>query len=75
MTQEVVVPFVSLSKRVVIRFVKVFISGGLAALTVQLAQMPNFSDMLSVKLWLTTLAIAFLAGGVAALEKYFSSAE
>ena len=75
MTQEITVPFVSLSRRVIMRFVKVFISGGLAALTIQLVQIPTFSDMLSVKVWLTTLGIAFLAGGVAALEKYFSSNE
>lgn len=75
MTQEIIVPFVSLSRRVARRFVKVFLSGGLAALTVQLAVVPDFADMMSVKVWLASLAVGFLAGGVAALEKYFSSGE
>lgn len=72
MTQEITIPYVSLQRRVFMRFIKVFLSGGLASLTVSLAQTPTFTDWMSVKTWGTTLLIAFLAGGIAALEKYFS---
>ena len=70
MSKKVVVEYSSLLYRVWLRFARVFVSGGLAALTVQLAQTPNFSTLAEVKTWGISLAVGFLAGGVAALEKW-----
>lgn len=51
------------------RFVKVFISGGVAATVIFMAQHP-LVDILEWKTFLTLFSTAFLAGGLGALEKW-----
>ena len=61
----------SFSKVIVRRFVKAFIAGGLAGLTMILAQNPNpaIANLAELKTWMITLVYAFIVGGVMALEK------
>lgn len=56
-------------KTILKRFGRVFLSGGLAALLVALSANPSLNTLGDLKVWLTTLAIAFISGGFAALEK------
>ncbi len=51
------------------RFAKAFIAGGVASILVQLAQVPNFATLSELKPWLISLAVAFVSGGLMALEK------
>lgn len=51
------------------RFGRAFVSGGLGALVVALSTSPGLATLGDLKVWLTTLAIAFLAGGISALDK------
>lgn len=72
MPEKISVPFVSLSWRVFNRFIKVFIAGGMSALFIAMHQVPAISDFEHFKTWIPVLAIAFMSGGIAALEKYIS---
>lgn len=49
------------------RYAKVFISGGLGSLAIQLAQAP--ATLENLKPWLVALGVGFVAGGIAAVEK------
>lgn len=51
------------------RFAKAFLAGGCASLTVQLAMTPSIVDFNSLKPWLLSLAVAFISGGLMAIEK------
>lgn len=52
------------------RFVKASLSGGLAEVGLQLAQHPSLVTLTDWKVWLSTLAVAFLAGTIMAAEKW-----
>lgn len=69
-TKKVSLEYASLVYRVWLRFARTFVSGGLAAMTIQLAQAPSFSTFVELKPWLISLAVGFLAGGVSAVEKW-----
>lgn len=56
-------------KMVLKRFGKAFIGGGVAALLLALAQTPSLSTLADLKVWASSLAIAFLTGGLMAIEK------
>lgn len=56
-------------KAIIFRFARVFVSGGLAALVVQLATVPHLSTLEEMKTWISILAVSFIAGGIAALDK------
>lgn len=49
------------------RFAKAFVSGGVASLLIVLAQAPSSLEQL--KPWLLALGVAFLTGGLMAIEK------
>jgi len=60
----------SLFKRLALRFIRTFISGGLASVTVQLATVPQLNTLTEWKTYGVALLIGFMAGGLAALEKW-----
>ena len=68
----ITVPFQDAFTRIARRALKAFISGALAAFTIQLAQAPQISSLLDFKQWGITLFIACMVGGIMALEKSFS---
>lgn len=70
MNKKVSLEYTSLLYRVWLRFARVFVSGGLAALTVQLASAPTITTLADFKVWLITLGVGFVAGGVSALDKW-----
>lgn len=70
MSKKISLQYASLIYRLWLRFARVFVSGGLAALTIQLAQTPQLSTLADFKTWLITLGVGFIAGGVSALEKW-----
>lgn len=49
------------------RFAKAFVSGGVASLLLALSQAPTSLEHL--KAWLLALGVAFLTGGLMAIEK------
>ena len=51
------------------RFLKAFISGGLASSVLVLSQAPTPGDLLDAKRWLGALVFAFFTGGIMAIEK------
>lgn len=51
------------------RFLKAFLSGGAGALSVALVAAPSLTTLASLKMWLSTLAVAFISGGLLAIEK------
>lgn len=55
------------------RFVKAFLSGGAGALLVALGSAPSLTTLASLKMWLSTLAVAFISGGILAIEKYLQA--
>jgi hypothetical protein len=59
------------SKVIFRRFIKSFLAGGFAGLTIMLSQNPNpaISNLVELKTWGITLGYAFLVGGIMALEK------
>ena len=69
-TKKVSLEYASLVYRVWLRFARTFVGGGLAAMTIQLAQAPSFSTFVELKPWLLSLAVGFLSGGIAAVEKW-----
>jgi len=56
-------------KTILKRFLRVFLSGGFATLVVALSASPSLNTLADLKVWLSTLSVAFLAGGFSALEK------
>lgn len=69
-TKTLKIEYASLVYRVWLRFARVFVSGGLAALTIQLAQAPTLSTFAELKVWLISLGIGFMSGGISAAEKW-----
>ncbi len=55
------------------RFVKSFVSGGIASVVVALSQAPTFGTLEQTKTWILALAVAFLTGGIMAIEKALQS--
>ena len=55
-------------KMILRRFVKAFVGGFMASLTVYISLNP-LSDLNNIKPWLTTLFIAGVTGGILAIEK------
>lgn len=68
--KKITVEYTSLLNRILLRFARVFVSGGLASMALQLAQAPSFSTFAELKPWLISLAIGFLSGGIMALDKW-----
>lgn len=66
------VQYVSAAERVAMRLLKGFVAGGMASLLLQLSQTTQISDMLDLKKWALALFVAFVTGGILALEKAFS---
>lgn len=54
------------------RFGKAFLAGGVASLVLALSNAPQFNTLSDVKVWGAGLAIAFMSGGLLALEKAFN---
>lgn len=70
MIKKLTIEYATLTKRLVLRFARVFAGGGLAALTVQLLVTPALATFKDLETWLTSLGVAFIAGGLVALEKW-----
>ena len=60
----------TLFKRVVLRFLRTFVSGGLAAIMVQLITIPKLETLADLKMYAISIGVGFLAGGFAALDKW-----
>lgn len=56
-------------KSVALRFVKAFLAGGASSVVLALAQAPSLNTLADLKTWLLALGMAFLTGGVLAVEK------
>ena len=70
MIKKLSVEYATLTKRLVLRFARVFAGGGLAALSVQLIVTPELATFSDLGTWFTALGVAFIAGGIVALEKW-----
>jgi hypothetical protein len=71
MNEDITAVGAPLFKRVILRFLRVFVSGGLAGLLVALAQAPQLNTLEQLKTWMIVLFTAFLAGGIGAIDKAF----
>jgi len=60
------IEYASLAKRVFLRFLRIFVVGGLAALTTIPIAGYTWKDL---QTWLVALIVAFISGGLAALDK------
>lgn len=71
MKKLVKVGFSPLWKRALARFVRTFIFGGLATMSIQFIDAPTISTLSGLKVWLFALIVGFLSGGIAAIDKAY----
>jgi hypothetical protein len=53
------------------RFGRTFLFGGVAALLMALSTTPSLATLGDLRVWLTTLVMAFITGGLAAIDKAY----
>lgn len=65
------IDFAPLFRRVVLRFIRTFMAGGLAAIAMQVANAPTLATLTDFKMWGISLATGFVVGGILALDKMY----
>ena len=68
--ETIKVEYASTLKRVLLRFLRTFFAGGLSAIASQFIAIPQISTLTDLKTYALSIIVGFIAGGLAALDKW-----